>query len=310
MPTVSVIIPAYNCEQYIAQTVDSVLAQTQADVELIVVNDGSTDRTREILAGYGARLRIVEQPNAGVCAARNRGLREARGGFVCLMDHDDYWFADKLQRQVDALQRAPEIGVVYADFILWARRGADGAFPEPAEFDPGAVADEIDAEFSGWIYHQFLLDCWMLTSTAMFRAEVFRECGVFDESLPYSEDWELWFRVSRRYRFQKFRRPNTLYRQHAQQGNRKVRAVDYRTELLRHAARTWGLCSQDGRCVSRATFQRQLARYHADFGLMQLVADNRRKGIDSLARACLSWPGNPKYPAYVAAALLGWKPTW
>ena len=91
-PTVSVIIPSYNCEAYIAETIGSVLDQTFRDLELIVVDDGSTDGTREIVASYGAPVRLLTQKNAGVCAARNYGIREALGQYICLMDHDDYWF--------------------------------------------------------------------------------------------------------------------------------------------------------------------------------------------------------------------------
>ena len=98
----------------------------------------------------------------------------------------------------------------------------------PAEDTP----DDIDPEFSGWIYHQFLLDCWMLTSTSMFRREVFERCGAFDETLPFSEDWDLWLRLAREYEFVQLRRPSTLYRKHTTQGSGWHRPVDYRTRLL------------------------------------------------------------------------------
>src|SRR5688572_3231285 len=95
-PTVSVIIPSYNCEAYIAETLGSVVGQTFGDLEIIVVDDGSTDRTREIVASFEPRVRLLTQKNNGVCAARNYGIREAQGQYVCLMDHDDYWLPDKL----------------------------------------------------------------------------------------------------------------------------------------------------------------------------------------------------------------------
>src|SRR5690242_9974943 len=95
-PTVSVIIPSYNCELYIAETLESILDQTFKDTEIIVVDDGSTDKTQQIVTSYGMPVRLVTQTNAGVCAARNRGIQEAAGQYVCLMDHDDYWLPDKL----------------------------------------------------------------------------------------------------------------------------------------------------------------------------------------------------------------------
>jgi len=309
MPKVSVIIPSFNCESYIAETINSVLNQTFRDVEVIVVDDGSTDRTREIVAAFGASVRLVAQDNAGRCAARNRGIREAGGEYICLLDHDDYWFADKLARQMAEFQRHPEAGGVYSAFIFWCGDN-DDQFSSPHSFDLTVYQDGIDSDFSGWIYHQFLLDCYMLTSTAMFRAEVFQRCGVYDESLPYSEDWELWLRIAREYPLIKLHRPTTLYRQHLQQGSRVTREVDYRTELLIRTAKKWGLCSRDGRCVSSRKFLAQLAVYHASFGLGHLQAGKRKIAVRSFMKAWLACPLQLKYLAYILAALLGWKPKW
>ena len=306
-PIVSVIIPSYNCERYISETIGSVLEQTFNDLELIVVDDGSTDRTPELVAAFDTPVRLVAQANAGVCTARNRGIREAKGHFLCLMDHDDYWFPDKLLRQVETMQRYPECGVVYDSFILWHPDPA-GRFPPPADIDLTAYPQGIDTEFSGWVYHQFLLDSWALTSTVMFRREVFDRCGGFDETLPYSEDWDLWLRLSREYPFVKHLQPSTLYRQHAQQGNRVIRDVDYRTTLLIKAVKTWGFCSRDGRCVTPGKFYRQLAEYHAAYALGHLGAGNLGTATAALARAWVTHPLRVKFLAYLAASLLGWRP--
>lgn len=306
-PEVSVIVPTYNCERYITETIGSVLAQTFENLELIVVDDGSSDHTRELVSAFGPPVRLVTQANAGVCVARNRGIREAAGRFVCLMDHDDYWFPDKLGRQIEAMREHPECGVVYASFVLWYS-DAVGRFTPPANFDSMADPDGIDNEFSGWIYHQFLLDCWMLTSTAMFRREVFERSGIFDETLPFSEDWDLWLRISRDFPFIKLRHPNTLYRQHTQQGNRILRDVDYRTALLIKAIKTWGFCSPDGRCVPRRRFFRQLAAYHTEYALGHLGAGNIGAALASLSKAWLTQPFRLSSLAYMVAALLGWRP--
>ncbi len=308
MTAVSVIIPTYNCADYIEQTLESILNQTFQDFELIVVDDGSTDRTQDIVARHAPRVRLIVQKNSGVCVARNRGISEAKGQFICLVDHDDYWFADKLACQVEAMEKYPESGVIYTDFTLWFPE--DGRFPEPRTLHTAIPGDRIDPDYSGWIYHQLLLDCWVLTSTAMFRAEVFRNCGKFDETLPYSEDWELWLRICRKYPFTKLAYASTLYRQHPNQGNRKVRAVDYRTRLLTQAKKRWGLCSQDNRCISAAVFNKKLAAYHADFGLYHLKAGHRTTATQALIKAWLTNPLHVKYPCYIAAGWVGWKPKW
>ena len=307
MPKISVIIPSFNCEHYIAGTINCVLNQSFKDVELIVVDDGSSDRTREIVSSFGPPVRLIAKVNAGRCAARNRGIREAGGEFICLLDHDDYWFPDKLALQLEQFKRHPEAGVVYSSFIVWSGDSHD-PFPAPASYDLTSYPAGIDPDFSGWIYHQFLIDCDMLTSSALLRAEVFQRCGVYDESLPYSEDWELWLRIARVYPIIKLSRPTTLYRQHLQQGSRVIREVDYRTLLLTQAAKKWGLCSRDGRCVSRLQFLAQLAVYHASFALVHLRAGHQGIAIRSFAKAWFSCPLKLKYLAYIPAALLGWRP--
>ncbi|MCX7192847.1 MAG: glycosyltransferase [Proteobacteria bacterium] len=309
MPKVSVIIPSYNCERYIAETISSVLDQSFKDIELIVVDDGSSDRTREIVSSFGAPVRLIAQANAGRCVARNRGIREASGEFICLLDHDDCWFPDKLARQLSEFQKHPEAGAVYSSFIFW-HADSENRFPDPESFDLTAFPDTIDPGFSGWIYHQSLIDIYVLTSTAMFRAEVFQRCGNYDESLPYSEDWELLLRIAREYPFVQLRRPTTLYRQHRQQGSRVTREVDYRTMLLTRTVKKWGLCSRDGSCVTRRQFLNQLAVYHASFALDHLKNGKKKIAFISFIKAWLAAPFNLKYPAYIAAALLGWKPTW
>lgn len=309
-PIVSIIIASYNCAAYIAETIGSVLAQSLKDVEIIVVDDGSSDDTPRIVSAFGAPVRLLTQPNSGVCVARNRGIREARGRYICLMDHDDYWFPDKLENQVRMLEYHPEAGVVYSAFTLWYRDEKHNRFPDPATLNEAIDPSEIDPEYSGWIYHQFLIDCWMLTSTAMFRPEVFTNCGMFDESLPYSEDWDLWLRISQKYPFIKLRRSTTLYRQHPHQGNRLARGIDYRTRLLKTAVKKWGLCSRDGRCVSRHVFNKQLALYHASFALGHLRAGNRKLAVTAFLQSWLTNPLNIKSLAYIPAAFIGWKPGW
>ena len=309
-PIVSIIIASYNCAAYIAETISSVLAQSLKDIEIIVVDDGSSDDTPKIVNSFGAPVRLLTQPNAGVCVARNRGIREARGQFICLMDHDDYWFPDKLAHQVRMLKDHPEVGVVYSAFTLWYRDEEGNRFPDPTSLDLDIDGSQIDPDYSGWVYHQFLIDCWMLTSTAMFRPEVFTTCGLFDESLPYSEDWDLWLRISQKYPFIKLRRSTTLYRQHPHQGNRLAREIDYRTRLLKTAVMKWGFCSRDGRCVPRHAFKKQLAIYHASFALGHLRAGNRKLAISAFLKSWATYPINIKTLAYIPAAVIGWKPGW
>ena len=312
MPLVSVVVPTYNCAPYIRETIESMLAQQDVpELEVLVVNDGSTDATAEIARSMGCVVRVIDQPNSGVSAARNHGIREARGSFIALADHDDYWFPNKLAHQLQAFAEHPEVDVVFTEFRRWYARGPQARFPNPAEFAAEAAPQGIDPALSGWIYHRMLLDSCVLTSTALVRAPVLARVGGFDERLPFSEDWDLWLRISRQFRFLKLREVSTLYRQHAAQGSRVIRPVDYRTQLLEEAARRWGMASPDGKAVSRRQFRRQLARYHTSFGLGHLSdtpGANRKIAASAFRQALAADPSNWRSLAYLLLTPLGWKP--
>ncbi len=315
MSSVSVVIPAYNCSPYISETVESVLNQEDAanDLEIIIVNDGSTDETGSIARSFGGRVRVIDQSNAGVCSARNRGIREAQGDFIALVDHDDVWLPNKLANQLRAFESNPKVDVVFSDFFWWLPDEKDGTFKPQSHFYELAQQNGIDEDFTGWIYHQMLLDSWVLTSTALARTRVVIKSGGFDESLPFSEDWDFWLRISRESQFLKLAGKTTLYRQHPSQGSRVIRPIDYRTQLLEGAAKKWGLCSQDGRCVAPAQFRRQLAKYSTSFGLGHLkntAGANRRVAAKAFLKA---WSIDHRYwrsLAYLALAAIGWTPKW
>src|SRR5436305_4940478 len=138
MKTVSVIIPAYNYARYIAEAIDGALAQTHAPLEVIVVDDESTDDTPRVLAGYGDRIRTIRQPNGGAAAARNTGMAAARGEYVAFLDADDVWLPRKLELQLQRFEADPDLGLVHCamevidregrtvDFVLQGREGRVG----------------------------------------------------------------------------------------------------------------------------------------------------------------------------------------
>jgi glycosyltransferase involved in cell wall biosynthesis len=304
---VSVVVPTFNAARFIGTTLDSLLKQTHRPLEIIVVDDESTDDTCEIVRAYGNDVRLISQANGGVCRARNRGAAEAHGSYICFCDHDDYWYPEKLQLQLSAFADDPGLGVVYSRFVLW-HEDADGRFAQPGDVERGPGGPGIDAEESGWIYHRLLLDCQVLTSSAVIRADVLRECGAFDEKLPYGEDWDLWLRISRKYRFARMDAPLVLYRQHRTQGSRVLREVDFRTRILTEAVDRWGLASPDGRALTRREFNRNLARYHVSYGLYRLHGNQVVKSWLSFYRGWRKAPFSLKPLAYVLLSLVGWRP--
>ena len=305
-PLVSIVIPSYNCERYIRQTLQGIVAQTVSDWEVIVVDDGSTDATVAIASTIDPRVRVVQQANAGVCVARNRGYAESAGSYLCFMDHDDYWFAEKLERQLGWMQRMPELGVVYSTCIRW--HAAGGVFPPPESLRPASDEDTLDAEFTGWVYHQFMRDSCALTSSALIRREALEKCGLFDVDLAYSEDWDLFLRISRHYRFAQMHWPSTLYRQHLNQGSRVARPRDFRSDLLLRAEKDWGLIGPDDKAIDRAEFQQLVARYRMEYGRQHLASGDRRVGVQALIDAWWRHPAKLRYLGLALAGAAGWTP--
>jgi glycosyltransferase involved in cell wall biosynthesis len=202
MPTVSVVIPAYNAERYIRETLDSVLAQTHRDLEVVVVDDGSTDSTRGIVASYGGPVRCIEQENAGPSPARNRGIREARGELIAFVDSDDLWTEDKLAAQVPLFDDGSRVGLVYGHAERMAPDGQTIPTPHPPK--P-----------TGRVFVDFLFRNHCPTSAAVVRRECFERCGMFREDMVWAEDWHLWLRIARHYEFAAVERVVVRHRVHA-----------------------------------------------------------------------------------------------
>lgn len=213
-PKISVIIPAYNRAYCLEETIDSVLTQTYRDYELIVVDDGSTDNTESLIKGrQGIKyLRIVQ--NSGVSAARNLGIRNARGSYICFLDSDDLWIKIKLERQALVMERDPSLAACYTDEI-WVRNGVR------------VNSGNRHKKYSGRIFSYCLPLCIISSSSVMIRAEIIREIGWFDETLPACEDYDYWLRLTAR--FETLFLPQKLIVKrggHSDQLSRKFDAMD------------------------------------------------------------------------------------
>ena len=185
-PLISVIIPTYNRGGMLKEAIDSVLGQDYPHVELIVVDDGSSDATAELLKTYGQNLAVIRQKNRGVSAARNAGIAAASGHYIAFLDSDDLWLPRKLTRQVQFFNHYPDALICQTEEI-WMRNGR--------RVNPGLRHRKL----SGMIFEPSLHLCLVSPSAVMIRRSLFRAVGLFDESLPACEDYDLWLRVSCRY---------------------------------------------------------------------------------------------------------------
>lgn len=218
MKLVSVILPTFNRATLVADAVQSVLQQTMPSIELIVVDDGSTDNTQDVLVPFleDARVRYVKQNNAGVASARNAGLALAKGDFVAFVDSDDIWAKDKLQIQLAIFDLLPSVALVFSDFS--AVRGAghcelshirsyfsvfndydlsyESVFSGFAEVTTTSRTDRLAAYF-GNVYQTMLFGNMILTSTSICRTDVFRSVGDFDARYSTLEDYDLFLRITK-----------------------------------------------------------------------------------------------------------------
>ena len=187
---VSVIIPSYNMAQFLPQAVDSALGQSYLNLEVLIVDDGSTDNTTEVVRRWegDSRVRVHRQSNGGLSNARNSGIALSYAPFIALLDADDSWVPEKLSRQMPLFQGRPEIGVVYSGYQRIDERG-QGLPTGPTSMH------------RGWVSGRLLIENFVPASSVVVRRECFERFGRFDEALRTGEDYDMWLRLSAHYQF-------------------------------------------------------------------------------------------------------------
>ncbi len=206
-PLVSVIIPCYNAAKFLPRTIESVLSQEYPKVEIIVIDDGSTDNTREVVRPYLKRgVRYISQDNSGGPARpRNVGIRNAAGDYIFLFDSDDLMLPAKITRSVEFLERGHKVGLLFTNFIQMDEEGQalPGTFLDTyhhfQELPKRREGEDIFIIPQETAYAGLLFENFIGTSSAVIPRCIFDRIGLFDETLRYSEDRDLWFRIARQY---------------------------------------------------------------------------------------------------------------
>ncbi len=203
MPRVSVVIPTYNRVALIRDALESVFAQTYRDFEVVVVDDGSTDNTRDVLSAYGEQICVVSQTNQGEASARNAGIREARGDFVAFLNSDDLWISTKLERQMSLLDANPD--------LVWAYSDA-----ESFDGDTGRslyLFSQLVRLNQGKVLSHLFINNFIASPTPIIRRDVFSQVGDFWHS-PKGTDWDMWLRIARLHAIGLVNQPLARYRVH------------------------------------------------------------------------------------------------
>lgn len=200
MPTVSVIIHTYNNEKFIGETVESVLNQTYKDYEIIVVDDGSVDGTRDALLPYMQKIRYHYKENGGIASAKNAGIGLSKAEFIAFLDHDDLWVPDKLKIQMECFNENPEVGLVYAKYTSFS--------------DGKELRTKPEKGYSGWIFKELLSKSIIQTSTVIVKRECLNAVGPYDESFSLGDEYDMFLRIAKEFQCGFVDKELTRYRVH------------------------------------------------------------------------------------------------
>lgn len=190
---ITVIIPTYNSAKYIKEAVDSALSQTYKDIEIIVVDDGSTDNTKDVLKKYidNGKIRYIYQANGGPASARNKGINNSSGEFIAFLDADDIWFPDKLKKQIPLFNNS-DIGLVYSDMEFFGDKFKYCYYSEILK----------RKMLKGYVYKNLILENFIPTSSVVIKRRILYDVGFFNEDrkLFAVEDYDLWLRITKKYK--------------------------------------------------------------------------------------------------------------
>jgi len=284
-PLVSVVIPTYNAERYVAEALESVLAQSYGNVEIIVVDDGSSDGTCSVVEGFGSDVRLFRQPNQGPSAARNLGIAKARGDYVAFLDADDLWMPEKLELQLGCMEQHSGAALIFSDKV---------DFSEQMESDQTLFEREgLDERFFGHAtlvidpFEKLLRLNFICTSTVLLEKKAVEAAGGFDEEHRFGEDFLLWLRIARRWGLARVDRPLVRYRRH--EGNVTNSRLRY-LESLPLVLRTVMGEHADFLIERRISLRDRLALAHAELGKFHLARGNRGEARIHFLRALRAAP--------------------
>lgn len=232
-PLVSVIIPSFNSGEYVIEAIEGVLGQTYGNIEIIIIDDGSTDDTKKKLRKYidNQSIRYLYQDNKGVSVARNTGISNSKGTIIALCDADDIWLPQKLSLQV-SLFNTPDVGLVYGDIKCF-----------------GDITD-INMEHSdelqrGDIFNELMMGNFICASSTLIRKDVLNEIGGFDVDLEYVEDLDLWLRITSKYKVDFTTKCVVKYRLHGNNASSNfVKLLSVEVDVIRRACVNFSLTKE------------------------------------------------------------------
>jgi len=270
---ISAVIPVFNGAPYVATAVESALAQIGVDLEVIVVDDGSTDETPAVLRSFGQQIRVVRQENRGLAAARNSGIRASRAEYLAFLDSDDSWEPSKSRKQLDYMEATPDCGLVFCDVHRMDESGKRfGIF----------FGDRIRDVPTGNCLEQLLMGNFVIMPAVMLRRSVLDFAGLFNETLPAVEDYDMWLRIAAASRIGLVPEPLASYREWpGQMSKNRDRMLDCEVRVLEAATGRHPALSHS----MRVKMRRRFATLHDESGYQDLQDGELRSACSKFLHA-------------------------
>jgi len=226
-PLVSIVIPVYNGSNYVREAIDSALAQTYKNIEIIVVNDGSTDNTEEIVKSYGTKLRYFKKENGGVSTALNLGIKKSKGEYISWLSHDDLYYPDKIEKQINELSKLDknkrDKTILYSNWVLIDKNSKI--------FDKFRIEKKYDIKKLNYSLYP-VLNCITNGCTLLIPKRCFDEIGLFDPTLKTTQDYDLWFKMFPKYDLKFMSNFFVKFRYHEQQGSNTISGIKKENEIF------------------------------------------------------------------------------
>ena len=279
-PLVSVILPTYNCARFLPEAIESILLQTYNSYEIIVIDDGSTDNTKEILHPFMQRIRYIGlEENKGLPTTRNIGIQSARGEYIAFIDADDLWLPEKLETVVTYFDDHPEVSMVYSRHLNIDEHGHISGESAKKSLPSGNVFIRLFSEQN-----------FILTSTAVVQKKVFETTGMFDESFYNCQDWDMWLRISFYFKVAGINKLLVKYRHNPHSLSKN------RDNVLRYQKlvidKTYQAFKDSKNGISEKLYKKRLALHYAKVGRYHLKNGNKVQARESFRSAIKYDPWN------------------
>jgi glycosyltransferase involved in cell wall biosynthesis len=299
-PKVSIVMPVLNGERYIAEAIRSILAQTYDNYELIVVDDGSTDATREVVHSFLGKLTLKYHHRPvpqGIAPSMTDGVIHSSGELISFLDHDDAWFPTFLETQVAYLQKYPDVAMVHSDFQTI---DSDGNVIEQS-----VAASRRRVRPSGYVFPQLFLDSFIVGNSVMIRRECFDRLGMFDQSLRWG-DYHMWMRIARYYKVDYVPKVLTQYRQHSTQSTRStpVQWINQEPVGIQAIKKILEQYPEIRQELGERVVRGRMAGMYFDMAYIWFLKGGLSNARDCLAKAIHLSPCDARYYVLYAASLL------